>query len=99
MIIINRRSQERKNILPYHIFINKIIQNSASKISQEVELNNYPLKSKIYRWVYKFQATGSVNNPNKKAENHRSGRKLTTRCTDNVDAVRDSVGRSPKKSL
>ena len=24
-------------------------------------------------------------------------RKLTTRCPDNVDAVRDSVGRSPKK--
>ena len=27
----------------------------------------------------------------------RSGRKLTARCPDNVNAVRDSVARSPKK--
>ena len=47
----------------------------------------------------KFQAAGSVNNLNKKAENPRSGRKLTARCSDNVDAVRDSVRRSPNKSL
>ena len=46
-----------------------------------------------------FQATGSVNNLNKKAENPRSGRKLTARCPDNVDAVRDFFGRSLKKSL
>ena len=58
-----------------------------------------PTKSQIYRWVHKFQATGSVNNLSKMAENHRSGRKLPARCPDNVDTARDSVGRSPKKSL
>ena len=63
------------------------------------KFDNYPQKSQIYHWVHKFQATGSVNNFKKKAENPRSGKKLTTRCPYNVDAVRDSVGRSPKKSL
>ena len=52
-----------------------------------------------YCWINKFQPTRSVNNLNKKAENPRSGRKLTVRCLDNVDVVRDSVGRSPKNSL
>ena len=63
------------------------------------KFNNYPQKSQVYGWVHKFQATGSVNNLNKKAENPRSCSKLTARCPDNVDAVRDSVGRSPKKFL
>ena len=60
---------------------------------------NHPQKSQIYRWVHKFQTTGTVNNLNIKAENPTSGRKLTARCPDNVDAVRDSVGRGLKKSL
>ena len=42
---------------------------------------------------------GSVNNFIKKAKNPRSDRNLTARCSDNVDVVRDSVRRSPKKSL
>ena len=33
------------------------------------------------------------------AENPKSSWKLTVRCPDNVDAVRDSVGRSPKTSI
>ena len=35
----------------------------------------------------------------KKGQKSTSGRKLTARFPENVDAVRDSVGRSPKKSL
>ena len=64
-------------------FGDKIIQNSASKFSQEVKLKNYRQKSQINRWVYKFQATGSVNDLNKKAENPSSVWKLS----DNMDAV------------
>ena len=63
------------------------------------KFNNYPPKSQIHRWVSKSQVTGSVNNLNKKAENPRSCKKLIARCFDHVDAVRDSVGRSPKISL
>ena len=76
----------------------KSFKTVQAKFSRKFNFNNYPQKSKIYRWVHKFQATGSLNNPNKKAENRRPSRKLTTRCHDNVDAVRDSVKRSPKKS-
>ena len=60
---------------------------------------NYSQKSQIYHWVHKFQATGSVNNLNKKAKNPRSGRKLNAKYPDNVDVVRDSVGTSLKKPL
>ena len=47
----------------------------------------------------KFQVTGSLNKLKKKAKNPRSGWKWTAKCPDNVDAVRDSVGGSRKKSL
>ena len=50
-------------------------------------------------WPGSIYYIGSVNNPNKKAENPRYGSKLTARCSDNVDAVRDSVGKSLKKSF
>ena len=99
---INSRSQclgqERKNIWRHNVLGDKIIQNCAREIRRKFNLNNHPQKSLIYRWVHKFLATGSVNNFNKKAENSRSDRKLTARCHDNVDAVKDSVRRSLKKS-
>ena len=66
--------------------------------TMKFSFNNYPQKSQIYHWVHKFQATRSANNFNKKAENFRSGRRLTVRSLDNVDAVRNFVGRSPQKS-
>ena len=69
------------------------------KFCRKFNLNNYPQKSQIYHWVHKFQATGLINNLDKKAENPRSSRKLTVKCPDNVEAVRDSVERSLKKSL
>ena len=53
----------------------------------------------MYRWVYTFQVSWPVDNLNKKVENPKSDRKLTARYLDHVDAVRDCVGRSPKKSL
>ena len=71
----------------------------SAKFCRKFNFNNYPRKSQIYRWVHKFQTTGSVNNLNKKADSSRYGRKLTARCPDNVDAVWDSVRRSSKKSL
>ena len=69
-----------------------------AKFCRKSNFNNYPQKSQIYHWVHKFKPTGSVNN-NKKAENLRSGRKLTARYPDNVDTVRDFVRRSQKMSL
>ena len=40
-----------------------------------------------------ISATGSVNNLIKKVETPSSGSKLTARSPDNVNAVRDSVGK------
>ena len=68
-----------------------------AKFCRKFNFNNYHQKSQIYRWVHTFQATGSVNNLNKKAKMPWSGRKLNSRCSHYVDAVRDSVGRSPLK--
>ncbi len=51
----------QENILRHNLFGDKIIQNYASKISQKYNFNNYPQKNQIYRWVHKFQTTGSVN--------------------------------------
>ena len=77
----------------------KSFKTVQAKFRRKFNFNNYPQKSQIYRWAHKFQATGSLNNLNKKGETPRSGRKLTARSPDHVDAVRDSVGRSPKKSI
>ena len=54
--------------------------------------------SKFNLTIIPRKAKGSVYNLNK-SENPRFGRKLNTRCPDNVDAVRDSVWRSLKMSL
>ena len=75
----------------------KSFKTMQAKFRRIFNFNNYPQKSQIFRWVQKFQAPGSVNNL--KAVNPKSGRKLIARCPKNVDTVRDSVGRSPEKSL
>ena len=69
-------------------------QNFAGSLT----LENCPQKIQFYRWLRRFQATRSANNLNKKAENPRRGKKLTARCPENMETVRDSV-RSPKNSL
>ena len=76
----------------------KSFKTVSGKFRRKFNFNSYPLKSQIYCWVLKFQSNGSVDNLYQKAENLRSSRKLTARCPDNMDAVRDSVGKSPKKS-
>ena len=60
--------QEMKNILR-HLFGDKIIQNLQAKSCWEFNFNNFPQKTQIYRWIHKFQATGLIDNLNKKAEN------------------------------
>ena len=70
----------------------KSFQTEPAKFCRKFNYNNYSQKSQIYRWAQKCQAIRSVKNLNNKAENPRSGRKLTAKCLDNVDAVGDSVG-------
>ena len=40
-----------------------------------------------------------MQNLSSKAERVQTGRRLSVKVAGNVDAVRDSVGRSPKKSI
>ena len=56
-------------------------------------------KFQITCWVKKFKDTGTLIKSTKKRQKSTSGRKLTARSPENVDAVKDSVGWSPKKSL
>ena len=93
-IIIMRRKKKDKIFCVTYLEI-KSLKNFVGSLT----LTIVPRKTKIYRWIHKFKATGSVNNISMKAENPRSGRKLTARCPDDVNEVRDSVKRIPKKSL
>ena len=66
---------------------------------RKFNFNTYPGKSQIFLWHRNFQIYGTVNKRSKKLENPSSGRKLSARSADNVEASRVSVGRSPKKSI
>ena len=77
----------------------KSFKTVQAKFRRKFNFNNYLRKSQIYCRAHKFQAIGSVDSLSKKEENPRSGRKFNSKCPDNVDAVRDSVGRRPKKYL
>ena len=92
-------TREEKIFCPTTYLKTKSFKTVQAIFPRKFNFNNYPQKSQIYRKVHKLQATGSVNNLNKKPGNPISGRKLIARCPNNVDAVRDSVGRSSKKSL
>ncbi|KAG1680488.1 Methylcrotonoyl-CoA carboxylase subunit alpha, mitochondrial [Nymphon striatum] len=61
----------------------------------------FPAHTMIYRWVQKFRTHGTVNNLNRKDTNRQShsGRPKSSRTPQNDDAVRDSVVRSPRKSV
>ncbi|BFZ10390.1 hypothetical protein BsWGS_13429 [Bradybaena similaris] len=61
----------------------------------------FPVHSMIYRWVNKFRTHGTVHNLNCKDTNRQShsGRPKSSRTPHNIAAVRDSVVRSPSKSV
>ena len=57
-------------------------------------------KSRIFDWVQKFREYGTVQNLNSEdLRDTYSGRRVSARTERNIDAVQDSVGWSPKKSL
>ena len=78
-------------------FETKSFKNVQTKYRRQFNFNHYPDKKQIFRWVAKFKATGTVHNLNERVS-PSIGAKVTARTPENVDAVRDSVGRSPKKS-
>ena len=77
----------------------KSLKTVQARYHRRFNFNNFPHKFQITRWVKKFRDTGTLIKSTKKGQKSTSGRKLTARSPENVDAVRDSVWRSPKKSL
>ena len=65
-----------------------------TRFRRKFNFNTYPGKSQIFLWHRNFQIYGTVNKRSKKLENPSSGRKLSARSADNVEASRVSVGRT-----
>ena len=61
----------------------------------------FPVHTKIYRWVNKFRTHETLQNLNRKDTHRQShfGGPKSSRSPHNVAAVRDSVDRSPSKSV
>ena len=72
---------------------------SLNTVQARCNSNTFPHKFQITRWAKMFKDTGTMIKSTKKGQFSTSGRKLTARSSENVDAVRDSVARIPKKSL
>ena len=97
LILYHHALDKREQIFYVSTYLEtKSFKTVQTKCHRKFNFNNYLQKSQIYRWSHKFQAKGSVNNCNMKADNPTSDRKLTERCPD---YMRDSFGRSPKKFL
>ena len=93
--MVNRRGI----ILCYPLSGDKITEDCPGKIPQKVNFNNFPHKFQITRWVKEFKDTETLIMSIKKGQKSTSARMLTARSPENADAVRDSVGQNPKKSL
>ena len=77
----------------------KSLKTVQVRYRRRFDFNNFPHKFQITRWVKKFKDTGTLIKSTKKGQKWTSDRKLRARSLENVDAVRDSVERNPKKSL
>ena len=63
-------------------------------------MSSCSVKKQNFDWVQKFREYGTVQNLNSTSlRDTYSGRRVSARTERNIDAVRDSVGWSPKKSL
>ena len=75
-------TREEKYFASQFIRKQKSFKTVQAKFLKKFNFDYYSQKRQIYRWVLKFQATGSVNNFNKMTEYPRSNRKLTARSPD-----------------
>ena len=77
----------------------KSLKTVQARYRRRFNFSNFPHKFQITLWVKKFKDTRTLIKSTKKGQKSTSGRNLTARSPENVDAVRHSVGRSPKTSL
>ena len=70
------------------------------RFCRKFQCRHHPDKRLIHRWAQKFRKHGAVLNLNAKGKRDTySGQTKSARSQENIDAVRASIGRSPRKSL
>ena len=91
---------QQKTFFVEQYFATKSYQSVQIQFRKHFLCCNFPSKSTIVRWVTKFREHGTVVDLCSKATGGTySGRKKSARTEENIAAVRNSVGRSPKKSV
>ena len=92
---------EEKTFIVEAYFSSKSISAAQLQLRKRFDCRDFPGSTIIYKWVNKFRNHGTINNINKKDPNREthSGRPKSSRASPNVAAVRDSVVRSPSKSV
>ena len=92
---------EEKTFIVEAYFRLKSIHAAQLQFKERFKCREFPVHSMIYRWVNKFRTHGTVHNLNCKDTNRQShsGRPKSSRTPHNIAAVRDSVVRSPSKSV
>ena len=91
---------QQKTFSVEQYFATKSYQSVQIQFQKRFHCGNFPSKSMIVRWVTKFREHGTVVDLCSKATGGTySGRKKSARTEENIAAVKNSVGRSPKKSV
>ena len=91
---------QQKTFSVEQYFATKSYQSVQIQFRKRFHCRNFPSKSTIVRWVTKFREHGTVVDLSFKVTGGTySGRKKSARTEENIAAVRNSVGRSPKKSV
>ena len=92
---------EQKTFIIEAYFRLDSIRSAQTQFKKHFQCRVHPTHRLIYCWVNKFRDHGTVNNLNSKDSNRisHSGRPMSITTPQNVNAVRDSVVRSPSKSL
>ena len=92
------RSLDKKTFCVILYLEKKSLKTVQARYLRRFNFNNFPHKFQITRLVKKFNDTATLIKSTKKAQKSTSGRKLTAKSLENVDALRDSVGQNPKNS-
>ena len=93
-------STKEKTFCVEAYFADKSYMVVQANFRRQFRRRNAPSKSRIFEWVKKFREHGIVQDLNSIGiTDTYSSRRASTRTERNIDAVRNSVGRSPKKSL
>lgn len=93
-------TDEQKAVVVEWYFELKSIVAVRARFRQRYRCRDSPRHKCIYAWVKKFRAHGTISNLNAKGNRAtHSGRPKTVRTPANIAAVRDSVVRSPRKSI